>query len=588
MSEARTATTTMERPHDMTRLVEDILTTTGLVEENASTKRPNKRGEQTRDKIVRAAAECFSEYGYTRTRISDIAYRAHTAQGNFYRHFTSLDDVFLAVLKPGLVELARASSRRRRPTVDLDVLVENNTVYLESYARHRHVLRLLREAAASSANGGFQQLWLRLRGDFVHRTRRWLQRLSEAGQIGPTDLDLLAESLGCLTEQMAYIHVGLPAATPRRERLEELGRTLGEVWLRSLPVVDPKESAEMTATISDTPVRSSLGTQLTVRHVVRETPDAVSVTFEKPAGPEFRHEAGQFLTLAVPSERTGHVARCYSLATATNGDLTVTVKRTPDGYASRWIFDNAAPGLVLDVLPPAGSFTVPDLTGTVVLVAAGSGITPCMAILRTVLEQSTGSVALFYANRDRSATIFAEALDELCAAHPDRLTVEHWYEDAKGLPGAADLGAWLDGVAASDVWTCGPAPFMEAVVEAGRASGGRRVHREEYISLSGDPFAPVGAVVADEAAATVHVEIDGDEHELAWPAENSLVEVMLAAGIPVPYSCREGECGSCVCHLDEGTVEPGVLDALDPEDVADGYILGCQARPTSTQLKIVF
>lgn len=206
-----------------------------LVDSNPSPKRANRRGEQTREKLIAAAAECFTEYGYTRTRISDITHRADTAQGNFYRHFTSLDDIFMAALRPALQELSQSRGRPDRAHGELESLNEVNVTYLQAYARHRHMLRLLREAAAASANEGFQQLWLNLRGDFVQRTQRWLQRLAEADVIIAGDHELLAETLGCMTEQMAYVHVGLPANTPRKERIDELGRMLGQVWYRSLP-----------------------------------------------------------------------------------------------------------------------------------------------------------------------------------------------------------------------------------------------------------------------------------------------------------------------------------------------------------------
>lgn len=206
--------------------------------DDSPAKRPNKRGQQTRERLIQAAGECFIEYGYTRTRISDVVHRAGTAQGNFYRHFTSLDDAFLAVLRPGLEELAGASTRRSGHSTELDSLVHTNTTYLHTYARHRHILRLLREAAAASPNDGFQALWLRLRGDFVGRTHRWLVRLQEADKIEDVDLALLAETLGCLTEQLAYVHVGLPSTTPRLERIDELGKALGEAWYRLLPRTD--------------------------------------------------------------------------------------------------------------------------------------------------------------------------------------------------------------------------------------------------------------------------------------------------------------------------------------------------------------
>ncbi|MEV0854456.1 TetR/AcrR family transcriptional regulator [Nocardia fluminea] len=218
------------------RTVDDAFTDAGLLDTEASVaKRTNRRGEQTRIKIVQAATECFSEYGYTRTRISDITHRADIAQGAFYRHFAGLDDVFLAVLRPGMTELAEAMSRRLSTEDELAVLIDVNVAYLHAYSRHRKVLRLLREAAAASANEGFAQLWLNLRGDFVKRIQRWLQRLRDNGLIGDTDVELLAETLGCMTEQMAYVHVGLVASTPRRERIDALGRAIGEVWFRALP-----------------------------------------------------------------------------------------------------------------------------------------------------------------------------------------------------------------------------------------------------------------------------------------------------------------------------------------------------------------
>lgn len=218
-------------------LITSIYASAGLQAVESNAKRPNKRGELTRERLVSAAAECFKEYGYTRTRISDIVHSAGVSQGNFYRHFTGLDEIFLEALRPGLQDLA-AVSHRSRSTPDLTDLVESNTAYLVAYSRHRSTLRLLREAAAASENDGFLQLWLQLRGDFIGRTRRWLQRLHDSGAIGETNLDLLAESLGCLTEQLAYVHVGLAATIPRRERLEELGQALGEMWFRSLPPVD--------------------------------------------------------------------------------------------------------------------------------------------------------------------------------------------------------------------------------------------------------------------------------------------------------------------------------------------------------------
>ena len=212
-------------------VISALFNSAGLEDEQPA-KRTNKRGQQTRERLIQAAADCVTEYGYTRTRVSDVVRRAGNAQGNFYRHFNSLDDVFLEVLRPGLEELSAVSPKRSGDSAELSSLIDTNTSYLHSYARHRHILRLLREAAASSPNDGFQALWLTVRGDFVARTYRWLVRLEAAGKIDSGDHELLAETLGCLTEQLAYIHVGLPAVTPRPERIDELGKALGEAWYK--------------------------------------------------------------------------------------------------------------------------------------------------------------------------------------------------------------------------------------------------------------------------------------------------------------------------------------------------------------------
>ena len=145
----------------------------------------------------------------------------------------------------------------------------------------------------------------------------------------------------------------------------------------------------------------------------------------------------------MPSDRTGSVARCYSLCSSpfTGDPLTVTVKRTDGGYASNWLCDNAHAGMRIHVLAPSGTFVPKTLDTDFLLLAAGSGITPMMAILKSALSEGGGKVVLVYANRDEKSVIFAAALRELAAKYPDRLTVVHWLESVQGLPNAAALGS---------------------------------------------------------------------------------------------------------------------------------------------------
>lgn len=207
----------------------------------ASTKRgKNVRGRRTRALLLEAAVECFSEYGYSRTRIADIVFRAGVSQGNFYRHFASKDKIFLEALRPSLDELTASTHRTERHPddgTDRDTLIALTSAYLTSYSRNRRILRVMREAAATSTDEGFSELWLRQRGAYVERTARWLRGLHRRGRLAETDFDLLADVLGSAIEQTAYVHIGLAAETPRRERIEALATAVGEVWHRALPLV---------------------------------------------------------------------------------------------------------------------------------------------------------------------------------------------------------------------------------------------------------------------------------------------------------------------------------------------------------------
>ncbi|MBO0853918.1 MAG: ferredoxin--NADP reductase [Nocardia sp.] len=343
---------------------------------------------------------------------------------------------------------------------------------------------------------------------------------------------------------------------------------------------------------------SSRSAVLRVAAVVDETADACSLVFDVPEElrERFTYAPGQFLTLRIPSDRTGSVARCYSLASSPHTDdrPKVTVKRTVDGYASNWVCDNVTSGDEIEVLPPSGVFTPKDLDADLLLLAAGSGITPVMSILKSALARGSGRIVLVYANRDPESVIFAEELRELTGKDPQRLTVVHWLENLQGLPSTEGLAGLCAPYTSYHAFMCGPKAFMDRVHDALAQLGvpRERTHAEVFNSLSGDPFADTEpAEVSEEEAAdaaTVDVELDGRTHSMPWPRSQTLVDIMLAKGIDVPYSCQEGECGSCACTVLEGKVEMDNSEILDPEDIEAGYILGCQAHPVTDHLKIQF
>ena len=357
--------------------------------------------------------------------------------------------------------------------------------------------------------------------------------------------------------------------------------------------------------------------ELKVVDVVEETGDARSISFEVPEGQEqhFTYRPGQFLTLAVPSDLTGVAARCYSLSSSPHdeGPLTVTVKRTAEGYASNWICDHIGVGDSMRVLPPSGIFTPASLDADLLLCAGGSGITPIMSITRTTLATGTGRIVLFYANRDESSVIFARELAELAAAHPDRLQVVHWLESVQGLPTSEQMTAFVGGYPEHDVFVCGPAPFMKMTIAATKALGfpRERRHQEKFISLGGNPFGDLHDVetaeseitaaesdeqdsAADAAAAargpvSVEVELDGEVHAFDdWTRNQKLLDFLESKGVKAPYSCREGECSACAVRLLEGDVEMVHNDVLDDEDLADGIRLGCQSLPVTDTVRVTY
>jgi len=192
-----------------------------------------RRGAATRARLVEAATAVFGEYGYNAARISDMVRLAGISQGNFYRHFQSKDEILLAVLDGPLDELRRSSAVHSGAEVVLADLIAANRAFFSTYARHRHVIRVMREAAAT--NREFGGLWLRIRRGFVERTLLFLERLQAAGTLeAGVNLELLAEALGSVVEHLAYVQIALAPELPRGEALDELGRAAGEAWFLML------------------------------------------------------------------------------------------------------------------------------------------------------------------------------------------------------------------------------------------------------------------------------------------------------------------------------------------------------------------
>jgi len=344
-----------------------------------------------------------------------------------------------------------------------------------------------------------------------------------------------------------------------------------------------------------------------VVEVIPETEDAHSIVLEVDDGATFAYKPGQFLTVAVPSDLTGRVARCYSLSSAPHETdlLKITVKRTAEGYGSNWICDNVRQGHEIRVLAPSGIFTPADLDADFLLFAGGSGITPVISIAKSALALGNGKVVLLYANRDERSVIFARELTELAEKHPDRFVVVHWLESVQGLPTPEHMRAFAEHFTSCDAFVCGPGPFMSGVVQVLKDLGfpRERRHQEKFVSLGGNPFGDeVEEVGTDEepdetagpaagrtAPATLTGELDGRSFEFDdWSADKPILDHLLDKGLQAPFSCREGQCSACACRVLEGEVTMMHNEVLDEEDLADGIRLACQSLPVSDKVTISY
>lgn len=316
-----------------------------------------------------------------------------------------------------------------------------------------------------------------------------------------------------------------------------------------------------------------------------ETPSAVTLVLEDAAenpGP-FDFRPGQFFTLVADIDGRP-VRRAYSASSAPGSSrLEVTVKHVEGGRFSTHVHRNLRAGDRLAVRGPSGSFHVgPQPPDEIVLVAAGSGVTPMMSMIRTRLAVRPGRdrIALLYSSRSAEEIIFAEELTRLARDNPDRLSVTHVLTRTDGRLDADGVRRWVTGRSPSrdaHYYVCGPEPLMDTVqgVLAGLGVPDEMVHHERYTS-SADPG------TATTVPQEMTVEQDGHPiGAVVVEPGQTLLDAGLAAGLPMPYSCTVGNCGDCMVRLRSGEVTQNEPNCLTPRQKADGYVLACVGCPLS-------
>ncbi|WP_441960461.1 2Fe-2S iron-sulfur cluster-binding protein [Mycolicibacterium houstonense] len=342
------------------------------------------------------------------------------------------------------------------------------------------------------------------------------------------------------------------------------------------------ESGELTDADGFTPLR--------IKQVVRETADAVSLVLDipAPARDQFRYLAGQFVTILVPINGTEH-RRCYSMSSspAVEADLRITVKRDRDGLVSNWINDTVRVGDALHTASPDGRFVLTAADRDIVTFAGGSGITPVYSLVQSALATTGRRARLFYANRDPESVIFGNALADLTDSHGGRFQLHHHLDDRAGVVTPQHITDFLgDGTTHADYYVCGPAPFMDTVERALLGAG----IPEQQLHLERFTVAAIPAPDPSEAAVTEEVTIELGRSTVTAPyrAGNTLLQTARLAGLKAPSSCETGSCGTCMAQVVQGSARMLNNDALDDDEIAEGWVVTCQALPTSRTVRVVY
>ncbi|MGE0483605.1 MAG: 1,2-phenylacetyl-CoA epoxidase subunit PaaE [Gammaproteobacteria bacterium] len=352
---------------------------------------------------------------------------------------------------------------------------------------------------------------------------------------------------------------------------------------------------------------------LTVSRLRRLTDDAICLSFEVPGALQerFRFKHGQYLTLR--HEIGGEeVRRSYSICSGIDdGALEVAIKAVPGGRFSTFANEHLAVGDVVEAMPPDGSFTSaldPSRARNYLCIAAGSGITPVLSIVKSVLAREPDSqVTLLYGNQRVASIMFREELERLKNRYMARFQLIHVLSREErdtdilngridNRKGAALCRNLLDLATVDEFFLCGPEGMISEVSRGLRASGidEARIHYELFGASADDAAAAVARhherarrFAGQVSRVTVRVDGRATQLDLSPDGEN-ILDAALDAGVDLPYACKGGACATCKARVTAGEVEMDLCHALDADEVAAGYVLTCQAHPVSDEVTVDF
>ncbi|MEC9346547.1 MAG: 1,2-phenylacetyl-CoA epoxidase subunit PaaE [Pseudomonadota bacterium] len=349
---------------------------------------------------------------------------------------------------------------------------------------------------------------------------------------------------------------------------------------------------------------------LTVADIRKETDDAVSIAFAvpEPLREDYRFAAGQYLTLKATIDGR-EIRRSYSICSApADGELRVAIRRVDGGLFSSFANDDIRAGDAMDVMTPDGRFTFTpdaDRAGRYVAFAAGSGITPVLSMIATALAAEPKSeVTLVYGNRSTRSALFREELEDLKNRFPTRLSLVHVLsreaQDVPLLTGridadkAAEIIDGLVDVAATDAfWLCGPQAMVDTVTAALKTRGvdPKAIRFELFTPADDGNTAPKKVAAPGESLPVRHIAVIVDGHRTDFDMVDdgtAILDAALTHHADLPYACKGGMCCTCRAKLVEGEVEMAKTYSLEDDEIAQGYVLTCQATPKSDRIVLDF
>ncbi|SNT15508.1 ring-1,2-phenylacetyl-CoA epoxidase subunit PaaE [Ekhidna lutea] len=335
---------------------------------------------------------------------------------------------------------------------------------------------------------------------------------------------------------------------------------------------------------------------LTIKEVVNVAQDAVNLVFEKPAS--FEYEPGQFITL-IKQVNGKKIRRAYSLCTTPFEDENpaVTVKRVEGGAMSNDLNDNASKGDQIEIMEPMGMFTTDYSESNqrhAVFFGGGSGITPLMSIIRTILlKEPNSKTTLVYGNRRSEFIIFKDLINTLQEKYKDRFNAIHILEegeaDYNGRPTPEMIGQICSEIGVNkdtECYICGPQPMMDVVADGLRKANvdQTKIRMESFEAGKTSPTDIIDQSVGAESEVTIL--LDGEEYSITVKKNAAILETALDNDLDMPYSCQSGLCTACRGKCVEGKVSIDEAEGLSQEELDEGYVLTCIGKPLSDRVRV--